>query len=728
MKNKALALVLALCMVLAMLPMTAHAAPAKRTAQIQAQPRIQAETDALPELPVQPDAGKYKISAKVVKGSSYGEIELSASSANAQEAVYLLANPDDGYLVEFGGSYEYTYHQMELGYMGLDIYEIVMPDGNVSLELSFVAAPGSNHSVNLSKNMNGGTISASRSKAKEGESVVIEVMVKDGYALEGLYAEDANGGDVPGGYLGRNADGTEIFEAIMPAAALYVEAVFVREEPHTITVNAGDGGTAYVDKDKLYAGEEFILTCVPDEGKTVNYIDCRMYPDVVPLTQCGQSQWKGIMPDGNVHIDISFRYVERSVSVVVTNPEGGSASVDKPKATPHTLVNLTCTPNENYRVASVSGVDGLKDQGGNVYSFTMPERDVKLNVTFKTIYNPVNITVETGLGGTAAASVTEAKAGDTVTITCAPEEGYRVARVAGVKGLVDNGDNTYTFPMPDEAVDIQVLFLRHENPFLDVNETHFFYTPVLWAVENGITSGMTADTFGPFAACNRAQFVTFLWRYAGSPEPTTTVNPFADVPADSWFTKPVLWAVENGITNGVSTAEFGPDLPCYRAQVVTFLWRFLEQPETALTEHPFTDVEDGSWYETPVMWALEQGITTGATETTFNPVGECMRAQVVTFLYRTAQLPPPPVAYGLHWVINGFQDTPSEYGTVTLSHSSAVAGEVVTATVIPAEGWQLDWVKCEFGTEVTKVSDTQYTFVMPEHEEIFHVNFVEIPA
>ena len=733
MKKKALAFALVLCMVIAMLPVSVFAAPVKQSARIEALPlnenrtQLPVEPQALPELPAEPDAGKYKITAKVTKGSSYGEIELSASSANRGEAVYLLANPDNGYLVEFGGSYDYTHYEMELGYLGLDIYEIIMPDGDVSLEVKFVAAPGSNHSVNLTKNVNGGTITASRSKAKEGESVVLEVTVKDGYYLEGLYAEDSNGNGVVGGYLGQDDDGTEIFEVVMPATKLYVEAVFEKVKPHNITISPCTGGTATVNKSQLYAGEEFILTCIPDAGRRVNYIDCRMNSEVVPLTQISATQWKGIMPDGDVHIDVTFQYLERSVTVNVTNPEGGTATVDRPSALPYTTVKLTCTPNENYRVASVTGIAGLKDQGNNIWSFTMPEQDVALRVTFKTIYNPVTATVETGLGGTAVLSHEMAKEGDIVTLTAIPEEGYRVAAITGVKKLTDNGDGTYTFIMPDNAVALKVLFLRHENPFIDVNETQFFYDPVLWAVENGITSGITVDAFGPFVVCNRAQVVTFLWRYAGCPEPTAAENPFIDVQAGSFYEKAVLWAVENGITNGVSANEFGPGLACNRAQVVTFLWRLMKQPTPATSEHPFTDVDAGSFYEQPVLWALENGITTGATATTFNPNGECLRAQVVTFLYRTAQLPPPPESYDLHWNINGFTDTPSEYGTITLSHTNAQAGETVTAIVIPAEGYQLDWAKCYYNTPVTQISDTEFTFVMPDHEEIFCVNFSEIP-
>jgi hypothetical protein len=241
-------------------------------------------------------------------------------------------------------------------------------------------------------------------------------------------------------------------------------------------------------------------------------------------------------------------------------------------------------------------------------------------------------------------------------------------------------------------------------------------------VENGITSGMSADTFGPMVVCNRAQVVTFLWRYAGSPEPTVTENPFTDVPAGSFYEKPVLWAVENGITKGISPTLFGPNMLCNRAQVVTFLWRIMEQPTPGLTEHPFTDVDAGSFYEQPVLWALENGITTGATATTFNPVGECLRAQVVTFLYRTAQLPPPPVFYALETVFD------AQMGTVTLSHTEAQAGETVTVTAQPNEGYQLESVTCASGAELTQVSETEYTFVMGEAAETVTVTFAPVPT
>jgi len=174
-----------------------------------------------------------------------------------------------------------------------------------------------------------------------------------------------------------------------------------------------------------------------------------------------------------------------------------------------------------------------------------------------------------------------------------------------------------------------------ENPFVDVPEDSFYIDPVLWAVEKGITTGATATTFNPNGVCQRAAVVTFLWRAAGSPEPTSTNNPFTDVKETDFFYKAVLWAVENEITNGLTTTTFGPYAECNRAQVVTFLWRYLGQPQPTATEHPFTDVAEDQFYFVPMLWAVENGITNGLTETTFGPTAACNRAQVVTFLYRT---------------------------------------------------------------------------------------------
>ena len=172
------------------------------------------------------------------------------------------------------------------------------------------------------------------------------------------------------------------------------------------------------------------------------------------------------------------------------------------------------------------------------------------------------------------------------------------------------------------------------NPFTDVPEGSFYIDPVLWAVEKGITNGATATTFDPNGVCLRGHVVTFLWRAAGSPEPASTENPFSDVKESDFFYKAVLWAVENGITNGTSATEFSPFKECNRAQVVTFLWRAQGEPASN-AEVSFSDVVAGQFYSAAVAWAVEKGVTNGMGDSTFGVNNPCNRAQVVTFLYRT---------------------------------------------------------------------------------------------
>ena len=171
--------------------------------------------------------------------------------------------------------------------------------------------------------------------------------------------------------------------------------------------------------------------------------------------------------------------------------------------------------------------------------------------------------------------------------------------------------------------------------FLDVtNPDSWFYKPVYWAVETGITNGVSADRFAPNQACTRAQVVTFLWRLAGEPEPTGS-NSFADVSDSAYYAKAVQWAAEQEITKGTSETGFSPNQPCTRAQVVTFLWRYAGKP-TATVSNPFADVSADAYYAEAVQWAVNQGITNGSSAAAFAPNTVCTRAQVVTFLWRHA--------------------------------------------------------------------------------------------
>lgn len=235
-----------------------------------------------------------------------------------------------------------------------------------------------------------------------------------------------------------------------------------------------------------------------------------------------------------------------------------------------------------------------------------------------------------------------ARSGSRVTVTVTPDSGYKLGELVvtdrdGKKlELTDKGNGQYTFTMPSGKVEVAAEFVKEVevSPFADVATDAYYYDAVKWAVNKGITNGVSETLFGPDQACTRAQIVTFLWRAAGSPEPKSGSS-FVDVAADAYYAKSVAWAVENGITKGTSETTFHPDETCTRAQGVTFLYRALGK--LAAAQAGFTDVAADSYYADAVNWAAENGVTKGISETLFGPDGSCTRAQIVTFLYRAYQ-------------------------------------------------------------------------------------------
>ena len=244
--------------------------------------------------------------------------------------------------------------------------------------------------------------------------------------------------------------------------------------------------------------------------------------------------------------------------------------------------------------------------------------------------------------GTVTVSPKNAKKGTTVTITVKPDSGYQLdaLTVTDKNGnelkLTDKGNGKYTFTMPAGKVEIKATFVKEAevSPFSDVSTTAYYYEAVKWAREKGITGGIGNGLFGPNQPCTRAQIVTFLWRAAGSPEPKN-MRSFTDVPADSYYAKAVAWAAENGITGGTGDGQFSPDATCTRAQSVTFLFRAIGKLVDSKAE--FNDVLTDSYYANAVAWAVENGVTNGIGNGLFGPDNSCTRAQIVTFLYRAYQ-------------------------------------------------------------------------------------------
>ena len=252
-----------------------------------------------------------------------------------------------------------------------------------------------------------------------------------------------------------------------------------------------------------------------------------------------------------------------------------------------------------------------------------------------------SVSVDDVKHGTVTVSPESASKGDTVTITATPDKGYTLESLTVLDKdgkaleLTDKGGGKYTFTMSAGKVTVKAVFMDDNtmlNFFTDVHAEDYYYDAVLWAAQKGITGGMSDTLFAPNAACTRAQIVTFLWRAAGSPEPKQ-LSTFGDVPADAYYAKAVAWAVENGVAKGVSETAFAPDTSCTRAQIVTFLWRAQQSPASG-GENPFADVPAAAYYYNAVLWAVENDVAKGVSETAFAPNDNCTRAQIVTMIYR----------------------------------------------------------------------------------------------
>ena len=253
-------------------------------------------------------------------------------------------------------------------------------------------------------------------------------------------------------------------------------------------------------------------------------------------------------------------------------------------------------------------------------------------------YSYYTIKATAGAGGSISPSGNvSVREGRDRTFTITPDKGYAISNVK-IDGKSIGAVKSYTFENVRRTHTIEVIFTKaNGNPqtgvFVDVATGSYYEDAVDWAVENGITKGTDDTHFSPDGICTRAQAVTFLWRAAGSPKPEPCAMPFTDVPVGSYYYDAVLWAVENGITKGTSDTTFSPNMTCTRAQIVAFLWRSEKSP-AAGTANPFADVKSAAYYADAVLWAVKENITKGTTSTTFSPNADCTRAQIVTFLWR----------------------------------------------------------------------------------------------
>ena len=410
----------------------------------------------------------------------------------------------------------------------------------------------------------------------------------------------------------------------------------------------------FYNKGTLPAGETFDMKTLPgsfDPSRTKNWIG-------------GTVDAAGILTVDADATEVTYDYQTKSGNTDAKylmscklNVKGGTTPVAKyaisvtggianlAKAAEGSVVTLTAdAPAANmhfarWDVESGSEAVTFANATNSTTTFPMPAGEVKVKAVFEAdeIMVPIqyDVSVLNDGNGKAFASPAKAAADTAITLTATPNAGYHFKAWRVILGGVTITDNKFT--MPAEDVEVQAVFEKDapisKHPFLDVPAGAYYEDAVVWAVGKGITSGTNATTFDPNGTCTRAQAVTFLWRAAGSPTPKTKLMPFPDVPVGSYYWNAVLWAIEQGITEGTSYLTFSPNDSCTRAQIVTFLWRAKGNP--AVTGNaPFTDVPPDAYYAAAVTWAEKNGITGGIGNGLFGSNNTCTRAQIVTFLYR----------------------------------------------------------------------------------------------
>ncbi|UYJ29248.1 MAG: S-layer homology domain-containing protein [Clostridiaceae bacterium] len=426
----------------------------------------------------------------------------------------------------------------------------------------------------------------------------------------------------------------------MPDGNVEVKAVFEEDVPapteFTITVKTDGNGTASTSHAKAATGTAITLTATPNKG--YHFKEWQVISGGVTIEND-----KFTMPSANVEVKAIFEKDAPTEFTITFDGNGGTPSVGSRTTTNQKLTSLPSASRSGRY--NFDGWYTKKSGGTEITTDTefFADTTVYAHWTYTgsgggSGYSYYTIKATAGAGGSISPSGNvSVREGRDQTFTITPDKGYAVANVK-IDGKSIGAVKSYTFENVRRTHTIEVIFMKaNGNPqtgvFVDVATGSYYEDAVDWAVENGITQGTDDTHFSPDGICTRAQAVTFLWRTAGSPASKTHAMPFTDVPVGSYYYDAVLWAVENGITKGTSDTTFSPNMTCTRAQIVTFLWRSEKSP-AAGTANPFADVKSTAYYADAVLWAVKENITKGTTSTTFSPNADCTRAQIVTFLWR----------------------------------------------------------------------------------------------
>lgn len=493
--------------------------------------------------------------------------------------------------------------------------------------------------------------------------------------------------------LVQNAKGTVSFEiasgdaATLNGSTLTPNADKTGEVKITVKITAKDENNDGNPEYNEYTGTEAITVTVSEQQKetvvvAANDITAIYDGNAVPAEKItGTATVNGVAVTGSWEWKAGQNLINVADSgkkTVVFKPTDSTAYAEAETELTLTIQRAKVTGTPSWVEISESGKTladaklgmGTLQPTGGTLAWSLPENTiVQANTSYEWTYTPADaanyepmtgsvtllrrssgsstvtpgalITISRPQHGSVTSSAgSSAIPGSNVMLTVTPDRGYELGSLSvrdsrGSELLLTNlGGGKYSFTMPAGSVQVDASFRKVTSAsFVDVLPGSYYYDAVRWAVSNGITSGTSGITFSPNAACTRAQVVTFLWRAAGSPKPASNVNSFADVPADAYYRDAVLWAVEQGITNGVSEGRFDPNATVTRSQTVAFLYRAAGRPSVSGSS-VFHDVDAGAYYEDAVTWAYQKDITGGTSSSQFSPDAACTRAQIVTFLYR----------------------------------------------------------------------------------------------
>ena len=521
--------------------------------------------------------------------------------AVAGEAVTVTAKPEKGYSTAKVVVNTADGKSVAVTAGKADTWTFTMPEAAVKVTVEFALIT---YDVTVENGTGAGSFAPGR-----------EVTVKANEAPEGQVFEKWTAEGVK---LSEEQAKKETLTFTMPNHAVKVTAVY-KVITYDVTVENGTGAGNFAP------GTE--VTVKADKAAEGKVFD-KWIAEGVKLSeeQAKKETMTFTMPKNAVKVTAVYKMITYDVTV-----ENGTGAGNFAPGTEVTVKANKAPESQVFEKWTAEGVKLSEEQAKKeTMTFTMPKNAVKVTAVYKVI--TYDVTVENGTGkGTfapgTAVTVKADKAAEGKVFDKWIAEGVKLSAEQAKK-------ETMTFTMPKNAVKLTATYADFVNPFIDVPADAHYLKPVIWAVQNDITSGISANEFGPDIICTRAQAVTFLWKQAGAPMPKNDKMVFKDVTSKDYYYNAVLWAVENGITKGTGETTFSPNMECTRAQIMTFIWQAAGHPEPKGTDMSFEDVKTNDYFYKAVLWAVENGITKGTGDMTFSPNMKCSRAQIVTFLYQ----------------------------------------------------------------------------------------------